>query len=453
MKLNHSLVSKFAQQNLQEKLKAKPATQGSKATAKVKIDDKNDPLAVEATFESKPKSQVDEDFDQVLKMSAMGKKFQLKANKKKVKFKVDPSDPKKGPLAGTVFVIDSHDLDHGNLVSKKVEDDKFKGSIEKLNAPITQSQLQNQAVNLLVNSGLDGPKTKAALKTILEEDAKGMFEQQAGKLDELSTKGVKNSAVNISRGSNKASATYSLYKVGAQAWESTDSTKKTWGENAINNMAAAFNLDPAKLLDSDLKVSAPERQKLQAELAMFSGGVMDNSPVIKSSKAKFDQAVVKFESNNNSVVLSAGNEGMDLQTLAANNDKLGITVDESFYQSIFHSKNTTSVGATKTVNVNGKPVQVLAEYSNQHSNVTVHANGSMKSAVVGGQLDTHGTSFSAPSISAVMAELHKANPGLNSDQVQELLLGTMTMDVNNGQQTMKVLDPKKTEKLFYRNKI
>jgi hypothetical protein len=342
----------------------------------------------------------------------------------------------------------SESVSHGEIGVRAARHSGFRGRVVQNHTEgPTPSDRQLRASSQLRFDELQGEEARTALTHILEEDTAGMYRQQVPLLDKMTQVGTRNSAANISWGSSPAGATQGLYGLAAAAWEGDTPEHREQARVPLGNMSRAFQLEPGKLLDSDPAVHAPERQKLQQSLADFSHDLMENSPVVGQARERYEQAVSDFESGHNSVVVSAGNDGLALERLAARNHGLTIEPPKDFFKSILDTQEVTSVGATRFFTNGSKLEERKAGYSNPHAQVDIYASGSV-GLQNPNKVDNYGTSFSAPRVGATMAELHAQNPHLSSSQVETLMKNSLTHELDANAGPVQVLSYDKNYELL-----
>ena len=333
---------------------------------------------------------------------------------------------------------------HGQIGERAAYHNGFRGPVIKNHTEgPSYSNTQLRASSRIQFAKLSGPEARTALTQILEHDTAALYEQHIPLLDKMTQAGTRNSAVNISWGSSKAAATQGLYGLAAKAWEGGSPQKRSGAKATLANFSRAFLLDEARLLHSDPKVHAPERQKLQQSLVDFSSDVMNRSPVVARSRTRFEKSVADFEARKNSVVVSAGNEGRVLEDMAARNHGLGVRVPGDFFRSVLDVGGVTSVGATRFFSNGGRLEERRAKYSNPDPGVDIYASGSL-GLQDPNSADEYGTSFAAPRVAATMAELHQQHPRLTSSQVESLMKNALTHNLDSDMGSLQVLDQAKS---------
>lgn len=369
-----------------------------------------------------------------------------------------PPPPAVSQEPGTLHIRDSFmpssptmfETPHGMHVVKATREVGFQGNLSASVAnppkPVGFIPEVIEAHNGLGATNLSKEQALAQISKINSLEATNFLNDQAGYLESLTKGGARNSAANFSLGMSPASQATGLYTKGLATIGRSDQEPSAvdkmigGGPKTLANLATAYDLDLKKLENNDTKISGPEHQKLQQALADHMARNMANDPSIGTARKRWDSAVQGFEANNNSVVVSAGNEGDFAEMLASGNGGLSIRQPAGFEKNILENNAVTSVGATQ-VN-NGKEVQ--AGYSSVSGGVDIYANGTLQ-PVQGQQFPVEGTSFAAPRVAATMAQLHKDNPTLSSAQVENLLKQSLTNPMNGIGGSIRVLDQTRTQ--------
>ena len=307
---------------------------------------------------------------------------------------------------------------HGHLVSESAKGEGFRGNLipsEHLGRYHQEKQLISQALN---EPDLPKEEFLKRLEMSVALQGVGLMDSMAERLDGLKEAGLHHSAVNISYGMSQASAVEDKYIEAAMAWSG-------WGpvegfkKPLLDNYARAFDLDTAKLSSSDPAVSGPERSKFQQALADQIAEVMGNNPALKESQEHFARSVRELEKNHNSVVVAASNEGSVLKELAREaNSSAPLRVNGHFQENILAVPETTVVGSTS----GSGPQEKVAEYSSNYEGVDIYANGfAPLPSSTASQDNAHGTSFAAPKVAQIMAQLHELYPDKSSDEIESML--------------------------------
>jgi hypothetical protein len=307
--------------------------------------------------------------------------------------------------------------DHGSLVTRSVRSTGFHGQIQR-------QLLHRQEMKGL---GVHEPNlSPAETRKRIEQEAQQMVTHSlqgfTEALNHQSRAGVKNSAVNFSSGLNKADVLQNLEKQLAK------------NPDALDNAARAFGVDLQKLRSGDPKVSGPELRKLQQGLLDSINRGLDGNPEVNKAKKDYEQAVRRFESNHNSVVVSVGNTGGREHELAP-----GLKFPADFQKSFNINDQVTPVGSSL-------PGLGRMGYSSNERKNTIYTDGNAPrdNLPFPGQQAEYGTSFAAPRVTALLAEIHRRYPKLTHQQAENLLRQQLT----NHSHGYTEVDPQKSQRFL-----
>jgi hypothetical protein len=360
------------------------------------------------------------------------------------------SSPPPGSLIIADFFTPSQPGDqysHGEVVNMAAKQNGFRGPVFTQNQPTSQgaTMAQTRAEHVLTNPNASREDILRAVSERTAARAVSNVESQTQVVRNATASGAKNSALNISMGTSKAGVTADLYGQASLAWSSeANAESKEYGTVIAGNFSKAYELDMAKLQSQDPEVSGPERLKLQQHLVNHVDHTFSNNSRMKEAKQQWSTEVRRFESNNNSVVVSAGNEGDASEFMAKDAGGRRMRVPPDYETNVLEIPEVTSVGATRWSNGPDGPTETRAQYSNRSQGVDIYASGSVD--YDGDQkADDFGTSFSSPRVAATMAALHGQNPNMSSSQIENLMRNQLTHDLNGGSQgEIKVLDYQKS---------
>lgn len=333
---------------------------------------------------------------------------------------------------------------HGEIVAHSAVSDGFKGPvIERQLVGADGYGLMKHGLDSLQGGELNQQQALGSIRAVVDGNVSGILNQQSKMLDVSTSQGARNTVTNISQGTGKARITQNLYFDPLKLLNSEKPGDREKGVNTINNYATAFGLDKDKLFSKDPAVNGPERQKLQQNLANVTGDVIDNSPWIAQASHRFGDAVQRYEAGNNSVVVSAGNDGLVENRLEKSNYGLNIDVPADFDRNVLQNDQVTSVGATRWFNNNGQLTEKRAGYTNEGGGADIYASGSVDFNA-DQRADSQGTSFAGPRVAATMAQLHRDNPDLSSSQIEGLMKQSLTHSLDTPSGSVAVLDYNKS---------
>jgi hypothetical protein len=369
---------------------------------------------------------------------------------------------KKAP-AGSLFIRDTFmpsvtgmyempRMPHGMLVYEaSKQQSHFDGPVIPSVRDEPQSSANNPAADphrkKLADKKLTKEEALKELSASTERQVTTFLDDQSDYLERVTKTGTKNSAVNFSLGGSKAAQALQLYndvlsavtapkdqQGGAAAERLRELTGG--GGHTAENYIKAFDIDVDKLKSKDPKVRGAEEKRLQQAIIDHTSKSIDGSKKIDKSIDRWDDAVEAFEGNNNSVVISAGNEGDIEETLEKWNGNNQLKLPKDFETNFLENDLVTSVGATLP---DKKGQQKRAEWSSESGGVDIYADGTVRDA---GSPDgkAQGTSFASPKVAATMAELHQKFPNLTSAQIETLMRSQLTKPVRHGSGTVPVLD-------------
>ncbi len=307
---------------------------------------------------------------------------------------------------------------HGSLVNRTVRESGFGGPITR-----TEPQFRAGSAPLLDQKKLTPEQARVALRKDATELVSGSLQAYTDSLNQQSKAGVKNSVMNISGGLNKADVVRVMI---GRMFHSPQS---------FDNASRAYGVDRVKLQSPDPNVSGPEMLKLQQGLVNTTNQALDNNPEVARASRDYRQAVKRFEGQHNSVVVAVANTG-------AVGIHPGVKVPGDFQRSFNVTEDVTAVGASmRGIGRSG--------FSAEERGNIVYAEGMAptNNLAPGQTSPSVGTSFAAPRVSGVMAELHRRNPMLSSAQVENLMRNQLT-DQHAG---YTELDPTRVRQ-FYSNR-
>lgn len=310
------------------------------------------------------------------------------------------------------FVPAGAAMTHGQMVTATARQTGFSGPILEADTtyslqPNTVKKLDAMAAAEKVFQAAEEPAAvRAALRELSVLKRSYSLERTAETLEQLVEAGTANSAVNVSLGHNAADETRRLL----QRTIATEGQDPQQVGKVLVQVLRGFCQDWQSFISSDAAVSGQERARVAAAVADFFQQTVQD-PHWQAARERYDRAVEALEAQNNSVVVSAGNEGDCASFLEAWCLGQSPTLPEGFENNDLSNSHVTVVGALD----NGK----VAPYSSHDAEVDVYADG--RSAL--GE-DEKGTSFAAPRVAARMAKIHAEHPDWSSPQVEKRLGAT-----------------------------
>lgn len=295
---------------------------------------------------------------------------------------------------GTLVVMDqfANGGTHGAQVRDAARGEGFQGKVLEMDSTFSLEAATNAQLDAMVAleekflAAADGDEARQALRDLSVLRRTYTLDRTAEQLDQLTSAGVRNCAINLSHGSNAAEQAKSILTKAAGA----DAAR--W----LIGLLKAFPGDWQAFVNGDVT----ERARLVREVSQFFQDVVLD-PRWQASKARYDAAVERVEAQPNSVVVAAGNEGEVGAFLDA---WAGAPVPrpEGFEHNDLGNSRVTLVG-------------VQAPYCSHNPEIDVYADGQAVGA------DEVGTSYAAPRVAQRLAVLHGAHPGWTSAEAEQAL--------------------------------
>jgi hypothetical protein len=338
---------------------------------------------------------------------------------------------------------------HGNVGAYAARQQGFRGPIyaEKLGPDEPGPSQSNDAQTWLNLEPQDPAKTRQAVQDISRFRHRELLEGVTGDLNKVRERGLHDSAVNISFGLQPQRVADGLLN-DVRSGLNPDSPNFQMSQNILR----AYDVDPQKLTHPDTKVSGPERHRLQNALLQASEAGAQ-APDVKHAQAGYDQAVGALQAQNNSVVVSVGNQEQILQNMAAEAGGRKPVAGPNSNHNVLANPQVVTVGATRWREGPNGLQERVAEYSNRDAEVDIYASGSVGNGVNQNRMNVGGTSFSSPRVGAALATLHGTHPGSSSSKMRNLMQNRLTHDLNQDGQNLPVLDFEKTELYMRQNRF
>lgn len=364
-----------------------------------------------------------------------------------------PELPQNAGSGSLVIIDDFQDTDngaaHGNVGAYAARQHGFTGNIyaEPIGGDTGQiSSLSSATLNTLGRAPLSANTSRTLVESFMRSDQTELLQDLTGDLNKIRERGLQDSAVNISYGTNaqrQAMVVYSRVRNAPPSISSMCMPQPLQNQYRFaQNVLRAYGIDSQRFYSNDVEVSGPERTKLQEQLIQAGVNATGSQEVV-SARGEYSAAVRALEAQNNSVVVSAGNDEGLLQRFSDDaggrtpraplSSKYNITLDD----------NVTAVGATRWRNGNS---EYLADYSTRDPQVDMYASGSVGNSFDENKMNKLGTSFAAPRVAAAMATIHQNYPGMPSSSVENMMRNSLTHELDGE----RVLDFSMTEQ-YMRN--
>ncbi len=342
---------------------------------------------------------------------------------------------------------------HGIKVALATRQQGFRGPVvgtDRTSGSLTSTdKVWMKSLTDLGTLGRTPEQTISDIRSLTSNNGASLLDQETEKLRQLNRSGASNSVVNFSQGVSKAGGVKRIYDEATLCLRGDllpGDPRIPRSCAMLTNIAGAAGLSVEKLVSNNPEVRNAERGRLSQFLIDQVSAGMDSNPTLKASRKRYDRAVQSFEARSNSVVVSAGNDGSILDELSKSNGGFALTVPKDFSQNVLENNAVTSVGATQRSPWKGSGVE-RADYSSKSEGVDVYAAGGLGLYDNGGQ-EVVGTSFAAPRVAAVMAELHRQYPGASSARIERLLQQQLTQSAPDGSSTLNVLDDQSTSQFL-----
>ena len=147
------------------------------------------------------------------------------------------------------------------------------------------------------------------------------------------------------------------------------------------------------------------------------------SQTVEKSKALYSNAVRELEKNNNSVVVSVGNQGKYLDYFAQDTNGARVQSGAEAQHNVLVNPLVTTVGATIWED---SKTERIADYNSQNPETDIYASGSVGNGLDLNRAKVRGTSFAAPRVAATLASLHGNHSGMPSSAMENLMKNRLT---------------------------
>lgn len=293
--------------------------------------------------------------------------------------------------------------EHGHMVARASREGGFRGPLLGVEASSPDSNEISSHIRLWLSS--DDPKVLSlCLDERMASDRARGLSQVDQSLQRVLHEIPQNSVVNLSQGhgqSNLVDLELSMLTVA----DPDNAEEQKQAKDQRKRMALALGLDAAKF-SSDNKEERVQVWPDVLQALLDRAAATDQDGRVRLAKAAYDESVKTLTSWGNSVVVSAGNE-QQLPSVLEENFAHGrdFRFHQNFLNNDLINSDTIAVGALHEGEV--------AEYSSRIPSVHIYACGDLG--------EHSGTSFAAPRVSAVLAALQGADPGLDGKSAERLL--------------------------------
>lgn len=303
------------------------------------------------------------------------------------------------------FRCDAFEEGHGSAVSRAAREAGYRGNIRQI------ADLAATDTAGIDRPGLNAEQARAAFQAHARDQVTGMLHRHSGTLDTLAATGTRNSTLNISSGLSQSDLLRNLLQTIRQ-----DDRMPGLPRNAERdgNAERAFGINIERLLSTDPHLSIPEQQRLMQALVDSNQQALEGNPQVEAARQRYATSIRRFESANNSVVVSTTNPNLS-------DDFPGVRYPEGFHRSYNITDQVTAVGARPEAGWAASPGD--ADHAIYGRGQVWDRMGPPFLPLEGNRA---GTSFAAPRTAALTAELHRRHPQLSSAQVETLLRNQFT---------------------------
>ncbi len=341
-----------------------------------------------------------------------------------------PQNPERGSL---VMIDGFHDTyegaAHGNVGAYAARQHGFRGQIyaEPIGGDVSGPSRHGAQRDFLSTQPRTPAQARQAVNDIARYWPQENLREVTADLDKIRGRGLRDSAVNISYGIHPQIVADDLYRQVRTAPQTppTGALANPRQYQFAQNVLRGYGIDQSRFYSNDPQVSGPERLRLQQEL-LNAAQQGNNSTEVREAQGDYRRAVRELEANNNSVVVSAGNQHQLLQGWANDANGLRVQAAPNSNHNLYATPEVTNVGATRWLN-NG--TEQIAPYSTRDPGIDIYASGSVGNGVNQNRMNTWGTSYAAPRVAGAMASLHGNHPGMPSGAVENLMRNRLTHEL------------------------
>ncbi|MCA9797601.1 MAG: S8 family serine peptidase, partial [Candidatus Eremiobacteraeota bacterium] len=243
-----------------------------------------------------------------------------------------------------------------------------------------------------------------ALQTLVEDATTGLLDNTTGAMEEiLNDENSKISTISQSQSVSPAQVSQALLE------RALPSEPKPGQPRREPDLEFRSTLAQSLGLQEDVS-----DQQLSQALADEVNNIFQTSDAIADSKQRYDEVSRQAADAGISHIVSSGNRGEFADTL----ESRGVEIEDDFYTSVLANDNTTVVGATDDHGTPTLADDTGFEGNSPGAGAEVSAPGTNREmTTLDGRTHTSsGTSYSAPEVAAITAQLQAAHPELTPQQ-------------------------------------
>ena len=329
---------------------------------------------------------------------------------------------------------------HGTKVVNTARAQGYQGTVYPLElrqAPTYQSARMDVAAGEVWEKNESRGQLRSALYAEVLSSRVMVLSTLTQDLEFLNQQNVTGTVVNASLGASLAGSV-------------TGILDKRFGEKAAEDkeegyegkrLCLALDCDREKLISTDKQVARRESHLLLQRLFDLAESTSDDLEYV-AIKSRYHAALQEFVDKGNSLVVSASNDG-DVSEALTWLSETPMELPSRYQVNDLAHPLAVVVGATRADETGVK----VAPYSSDYQGVNFYASGQ----AAGG--DGQGTSFAAPRVAAVLAQLHFDQQGETSAAIENTLrqkFSTTLQDYEGHQQAPVLNEAAAQEYLFSR---
>lgn len=158
-----------------------------------------------------------------------------------------------------------------------------------------------------------------------------------------------------------------------------------------------------------------------------------NTPEVAEARQKYEQSINSLQAQNNSVVVSAGNDQQIAAEWTREAQGIAPVLAPESNRNVLVNSAVTTVGATQWLQGSQGLRERVAPYSNLDPETDVYASGAVGNGVDVNRKHVAGTSYAAPRVAAALATLHGTHPGATTGQMRNLMQNRLTHTLSGGE--------------------
>lgn len=342
-----------------------------------------------------------------------------------------PTESSSSKEEGALIIIDAFHSEeaHGYAVEGAAREMGATGPVHRYNQlQVVDGRVTMPHVEALLelresmtSEPLSKEKASGVLGKFLDDAVSGNLNLATNLLNKVTDEGFQNSAVNFSQGMDPI--TYlKVIKSPLGSKDLSDQQKQIY----FHNLNSAV---------SPSGISQASPQQFDALLLDRIKETIKESPTIDAAREDWRAQVTEFESDNNSVVVAAGNSGQEMRQLA----EMGNDLDGSEDVNIFAIDEVTAVAASATTESGGIVIGAPSSFGPEVDFIASGFYG-----------EQYGSSFAAPKVANTLRAVHLALPEISSEEAEDVAKRELGQVGIVRDHEVGILDPKTASQLIAR---